>query len=345
MEQVYLRKIQMSGGSTLIVSLPKEWVKAVGLKKLDEVLMIPQPDDTILVMPYKKGTPSEVRIEPSSQITADEIIRAYISYYLAGYDTIRIRFERPSPELTQRVKESIRRWLVGVEIVEESSMEILTICLPIHANLPLKNAIERMGRITSAMQKESLMAFLESDKSLAQEIVIRDDEVDRLYHFIVRQLNLAISNPLMLASLGLSSRQDCLGYMLVAKIIERAADHASAIAESVSTSKLNNSNILETIEKVGKLSNALFEDALSALLKGDTRLANDVIVRAYDLVRKIENIEVQLLYPKHNIPFAILVRSALSNIKRISEYSADISEVAVNISVAKPRAVIGSISP
>ncbi|MCS7136255.1 MAG: phosphate uptake regulator PhoU [Nitrososphaerota archaeon] len=345
MEQVYLRKIQMSGGSTLIVSLPKEWVKAVGLKKLDEVLMIPQPDDTLLVMPYKKGTPNEVCIEPSSQITADEIIRAYISYYLAGYDTIRIRFERPSPELTQRVKESIRRWLVGVEIVEESSMEILTMCLPIHANLPLKNAIERMGRIASAMQKESLMAFLEGDKSLAQEIVIRDDEVDRLYHFIVRQLNLAISNPLILASLGLSSRQDCLGYMLVAKIIERAADHASAIAESVSTSKLNNSNILEAIEKVGKLSNTLFEDALSALLKGDTRLANDVIFRAYDLVRKIEDIEVPLLYPKHNIPFAILVRSALSNIKRISEYSADISEVAVNISVAKPRVIIGSISP
>jgi len=345
MEQAYLRKIQMSGGSTLIVSLPKKWVKLVGLKKLDELLMVPQPDGTLLVMPYKKGITNEACIEFSSQTTADEIVRAYISYYLAGYDTIRIRFERPLPELAQKIKDSIRRWLVGVEIVEESSIDMLTMCLPIHANLPLKNAIERMGRIASAMQKESFVAFVEGDKSLAQEIVARDDEVDRLYHFIVRQLNLAISNPLILLSLGLSSRQDCLGYMLVAKSIERAADHALAIAESVSASKLNNSNIMDAIEKVGKLSNTLFEDALSALLKGDIKLANDVIVRAYDLVKKIEDIEVQLLYQKHNVPLAILVRSALGNVKRISEYSADISEVTVNLSVAKPRMTSGSLSP
>lgn len=344
MEQPYLRKIQMSGGSTLIVSLPKKWVKSNNLKKLDEVLMVPQPDGTLFVMPYKKGVTNEACIDSSSQTTADEIIRAYISYYLAGYDTIRIRFERPSPELAQKVKESVRRWLVGVEVVEESSMEILTMCLPIHANLPLKNAIERMGKIASAMQKESLMAFVDGNKSLAQEIIIRDDEVDRLYHFVVRQLNLAISNPLTYLSLGLSSRQDCLGYMLVAKSIERAADHALAIAESVGTSKLGDSSIVETLERIGKLSNDLFEDALLALLKGDTKLANNVIVRAYELVKKIEEIEVRLLYQKYNVPFAILVKSVLSNVKRISEYSADISEVTVNISVAKPRVVVDTVS-
>ncbi len=345
MEQSYLRKIQISGGSTLIVSLPKEWVRSVNLKKSDEVLMIPQPDDTLFIIPYKKSVSNEACIELSSQATADETIRAYISYYLAGYDTIRIKFERPLPDLAQKVKDSIRRWLVGVEMVEESSIEMLTLCLPIHANLPLKNAIERMGKIASAMQREALIAFIEDDKSLAQEIVIRDDEVDRLYHFIVRQLNLAISNPLILVSLGLYSRQDCLGYMLVAKSIERAADHALTIAESVGASKFSNSNIIETIEKIGKLSNTVFEDSLSALLKGDVKLANNVIVRAYDLVKKIEDIEVQLLYPKHNTPFMILLRSVLSNVKRVAEYSADISEVAVNISVAKPKITIGPTSP
>ncbi|MEM2909733.1 MAG: phosphate uptake regulator PhoU [Nitrososphaerota archaeon] len=345
MEQAYLRKIQLSGGSTLIVSLPKEWVKSVGLKKLDEVLMVPQPDGTLFVMPYKKGPPNEACIETSSQATADEIIRAYISYYLAGYETIRIRFERPLPELAQKVKESIRRWLVGVEIVEESSIDITTMCLPIHANLPLKNAIERMGKIASAMQKEALAAFAEGDRSLAQEIVIRDDEVDRLYHFIVRQLNLAISNPIILVSLGLSSKQDCLGYMLVAKSIERAADHALAIAKLVDTSKPHDFNVIETIEEVGKLSNALFNDALSALLKGSIKLANDVIIRAYDLAKRIEDIEIQLLYSKHNVPLAILVRSVLNNVKRISEYSADISEMVVNISVAKPRMTVDLFSP
>lgn len=345
MEQAYLRKIQMSGGSTLIVSLPKEWVKAVDLKKFDEVLMVPQPDNTLILMPYKRSAPNEACIEPSSRATADEVIRAYISYYLAGYDAIKIRFERPLPELAQKVKDSIRRWLVGVEIVEESSTDIVTMCLPIHASLPLKSAIERMGRIASAMQKESLKALVEDDRSLAQEIIVRDDEVDRLYHFIVRQLNLAISNPLTLVSLGLSSRQDCLGYMLVAKSIERAADHALAIAELVGASKPHDFSNVGTIEEVGKLSNSLFEDALSALLKGDIRLANDVIIRVYELAKRVEDIEVQLLYSKRNVPLAILVRSVLNNLKRISEYSADISEMVVNISVAKPRMTVGPLSP
>ncbi|HDO41837.1 MAG TPA: phosphate uptake regulator PhoU, partial [Candidatus Bathyarchaeota archaeon] len=39
-----LRRIQLTGGSTYVVSLPKNWAKAAGIKPGDYVQLIPQPD-------------------------------------------------------------------------------------------------------------------------------------------------------------------------------------------------------------------------------------------------------------------------------------------------------------
>ncbi|HDI74885.1 MAG TPA: AbrB/MazE/SpoVT family DNA-binding domain-containing protein, partial [Thermoprotei archaeon] len=45
-EKYMLRRVQLTGGSTLIVSLPKEWVKSVHLKPGDYVVVMVQPDNS-----------------------------------------------------------------------------------------------------------------------------------------------------------------------------------------------------------------------------------------------------------------------------------------------------------
>ena len=48
-----LRKVQLTGGSTYAVSLPKNWAKAAGIKPGDHVQLIPQPDMSLLIVPGK----------------------------------------------------------------------------------------------------------------------------------------------------------------------------------------------------------------------------------------------------------------------------------------------------
>ena len=46
-----IRRIQMTGGSSYIVTLPKEWIKSLNIKKNDQIGLITQSDGTLLVTP------------------------------------------------------------------------------------------------------------------------------------------------------------------------------------------------------------------------------------------------------------------------------------------------------
>ena len=90
-----------------------------------------------------------------------------------------------------------------------------------------------MAIIASGMVQDAVASLQSGDLSLAEEVSQRDDEVDRFYHFIVRQLNMAVRNRAIIEEVGLLAARDCLGYRLAVKSIERVADHAAGIARLV----------------------------------------------------------------------------------------------------------------
>ena len=53
------RKVQITGGNTYIVSLPKKWVKAAGIKSGDSLRIIPQRDGTLVIEPETGQTLNE----------------------------------------------------------------------------------------------------------------------------------------------------------------------------------------------------------------------------------------------------------------------------------------------
>jgi phosphate uptake regulator len=101
------------------------------------------------------------------------------------------------------VREGIRRKLVGVEIIEESSTSILAQCLSGFVDLPLKKALERMSIIAAGMLTDSVNVLGGGGKGMAEEVVGRDDEVDRFYHFLLRQLNIAVRDRSVIQEVGL----------------------------------------------------------------------------------------------------------------------------------------------
>ena len=204
------RKVQVTGGNSFVVSLPKTWVNDVGLKAKDAVAVIVQPDSSLLIVPRKdirETSKSEATIEITSGLDRDSLLRQFISYYLAGYDIIRINSGRADASMRAFIREGIRRKLVGVEIIEETSTGILTQCLSGYIDLPLKKAVERMSIIAAGMVTDSITALQRGKKALGDEVIQRDDEVDRFYHFILRQLNIATRDRSVIQEIGLNSCQ------------------------------------------------------------------------------------------------------------------------------------------
>ncbi len=333
------RKVQVTGGNSFVVSLPKAWVNDVGLKPKDAVAIVSQPDSSLLIIPRKElreATKSEAVIEGMPGLDKDALLRHFISFYLAGYDIIRIDLARSDAGLRGAIKEGIRRKLVGVEIIEESQTSILTQCLSGYVDLPLKKALERMAIIAAGMITDAASALKDDTAGAAEEVIERDDEVDRFYHFILRQLNIAVRDRSVIQEIGLSSARDCLGYRLVAKSTERVADHAASIAAQAETLKAIPAASVKRVQDMTASSRKAFETSVSALLKLDAKLAEETISKVKEIVRLEEKLSGEILVPRMSGSQVASVKMMLESIRRVAEYGADISETALDLAVSEP---------
>ena len=336
------RKVQVTGGNSFVVSLPKTWVTDVGLHAKDPVAVLVQPDSSLLIVPRRdiRAAPrSEAILEASQGLDKDFLLRHFISYYLAGYDTIRIALGKTDSGLRGFIREGIRRKLVGVEIIEESSGGILTQCLSGYVDLPLKKALERMAIIAGGMLSDSVTVLQGKTSSTAEEVIERDDEVDRFYHFLLRQLNIAVRDRSVIQEIGLTSTRDCLGYRLVVKSVERVADHAAGIAAQAENLQNLPEGAVKKVQDMAALSRKVFDSSISALLRLDAKTAEDAIARTKEVVLMEERISGEVLAPRMSGAQVASTKLMLESIRRIAEYGSDIAEIAIDLTVAEPKSV------
>jgi phosphate uptake regulator len=171
---------------------------------------------------------------------------------------------------------------------------------------------------------------------LAEEIIRRDEEVDRFYLFIIRQLTMAVLNRSLILEIGLADPRDCLVYRVVSKSLERIADHATVIAKmAASIENPLPPRLIDEISKASDITINVLEDALKALAKSDGTLANNSIVSAEGVEREAENVMDKLFNFKLSQKSIVAVRLALESLKRISEYSEDVAEMAINLTARR----------
>ncbi|GBC69001.1 Phosphate-specific transport system accessory protein PhoU [archaeon HR01] len=327
-QETYTRRVQKTGRSTFIISLPKEWVEKTSLKKLDTVKIVTLPFGLLVTTDgHEQGRESVIRL--SGNETPDEVVRLFFSKYLDGSDRIRVELSSYLPQAISVLKDRIRRWLVGVEIIGETATELTAQVLPVSDKLPLHTSLERMGEITSHMLVEAMTAFSRNDKALAEDVVRRDDEVDRFYHFITRQLNIAVRDYAKLRNINLSDPSDCISYVLVAKSIERAADHAVTIS-NITLSTTNNSKPDQRIIKINAKVAELFDTSLASFLYPSTELANKTLSQIAAISSEMNaylNSQKKYLDLERRLTELVVINS----VRRVAEYAADISEAAINL--------------
>lgn len=335
------RRIQMTGGSTLIVSLPISWAREMGISQGDEVTLLQRRDKSILISPWSKvgkDTP-KVTIQLIPNEPPENIVRSLIAHYLVGYDVITLASQKGfSTEDRKWIKDTIRLSLIGMEVVEESSDRLILQSLLNYTELTLPNAIQRMSKIIRSMQKDVVSAMKEGNPDYARDVIQRDNEVDRFYLLTVRQIKSAIRDENLTKKIGIEHQRDCIGYRLIVKSLERIADHAEKIAVNILQ--------IEGIEQVSKafpeifelsdLSRRVFDLSIECLSKMDIELANLTISEAKKVVSMEGEIIENILNGDLDMVEKTCIRSALESFGRIAEYGADIAEVTINMSVKGP---------
>ncbi|UCC58284.1 MAG: phosphate uptake regulator PhoU [Candidatus Bathyarchaeum sp.] len=337
------RKLQVTGGSTYVISLPKRWVTQNGLEKGSSLLVRQEENGTLAILPPELGRmekTEEAIIRVSQEDRSEAIIRKTVSVYLRGYNIIHIRAKDQKEILsTQRnaIKTFARNMLVGTEIVIDTSTDLKLQVLLSYPELSVPSALRRMSIITASMHKDAITALKNIDYQLAKDVRATDYEVNRFHLYIIRQLKMAIQNPRIITEIGLKKPKDCLGYRLVTKMVERTADHATNIAKNVLLLKKRlNEEFLQTIQEMNKVAISSFETAIESLFIRDFDLADSVIAKA----NKIVSLEKKALLSSKEtgIEEAANLRLVIESVRRIAEYSTDIAEIVLNMTV---ESVIG----
>ena len=339
-EREETRKIQFTGKSSYIVSLPKQWVMDLGLKQGDQIRMKRKDSSTLEIYPPKFETRSQKKEDATIEIDDEEtssIVRKLISLYFLGYKTINIKPKtgRLSPNQRNTVKEAVKRMLMGSEIISDSSGGITVQVLVNLLELSVDGAFKRMIHLAKSMSNDAILAMRENNLELAQEVINTDDEVDRFGFYIIRQLKIAIQNEHMLKEMGFRNARDCLGYRLVVKNIERTGDHAAFIAKDVlEFKKPVKKEIVEKIEEMNEFALSVLDDACLALFKEDYVQAEKTIEKTNDIIKYEKRVRDASKSLKDDEEI-YRIRRMTENIRRISEYSSDIAEIVLNMNIEK----------
>lgn len=342
-----VRKIQFTGRSTYILSLPKKWMEEMHLKAGDAVNVIREANNSLSIIPHNERS-SDWANEATSIILDKEKVsslqRKVISIYLAGYSTIHLKSKagRIHPAQREAVREVIRRNLVGTEIIADSS-DIITIQVLITLpELSVNTAVRRMFLIATSMHNDAMSSLSEMNQELARAVIKSDDEVDRFSLYILRNLVLALQNERTLREIGLKKSSDCLSYRVAVKSIERIADHSSGIADKClkieETKQIISKDLFEKIEKMSESSLAIFNDSVEAFLRRDYIMADSAVektenVRSQenDIISFLNKVEDKMVSRYTNS----YIRLILEDIRRIAEHASDIAEAAMNQTIGE----------
>ncbi len=151
--------------------------------------------------------------------------------------------------LEERVNEEAAR-LIALRAPTASDLRTVLTVLKISANLercgdyaknmakrtsvlvqmsPIEGAaksVRRMAREVELMMKDALDAYIQRDAELAEQVRLRDKDVDQMYNALFREfLTFMMEDPRNITA--------CMHLHFIAKNIERMGDHVTSISEQV----------------------------------------------------------------------------------------------------------------
>ncbi len=179
------RKVQKTGRGTLIVSLPRDWVKKNSLKSGDSVEVLEISENSILIK-VKRIEKEKVSINFES---IDITFREIVSKYIKGYKRLEINFKNNWKEMAL-LREMCLKKIPGVEI--EDVRNKLTLEFMDYEEVEPEKLVRRIFNSVLWMLRNLKLYMENRDMFLLREAVNKDDEIDRYNLLLNRKLYMSL---------------------------------------------------------------------------------------------------------------------------------------------------------
>jgi len=230
------RKVVQHGPSTLIISLPSNWIKKNEVNKGDE-LEVKEEGKTLIV--------SKDEILQDKSITKDvssfdpALVNTFlVRAYQKGYDKINLIHN--DLEVLKKIQTKTLE-LIGYEIIEQNNKYCLIQSISSHIELDFENSLRKAFLITKQMLEIAVKAYKEKDNSTLEGLQIMDLEVNRFCNFCLRQINKE-------QYLGSEETQQSHTLYYLIEILEELGDVFKRMANQLANSKRKNLDIVHLMQ-------------------------------------------------------------------------------------------------
>lgn len=334
-----VRRVQVIGKSTYVVSLPKGWARRAGLQQGAPVSISLEPDGSLRILPptFQKAKKPVIKLSVREDTSKDSLVRELMARYLAGYKIIEISFPRDAVEYREIVRKIVANKMIGVELLEENEHTIVLQVLVNVEELPVNVVIQRMGQIAGGMISDSMEGLFSGDIKLLRDVVERDDFVDKLHLYLLRQLNASVRGFVGIKEIGLRSLEEAIEYAITGKSIERAADHAQKIAtnaESLIEARISIRGLENELDLMTKLAKEVFTNSIRCFISRDRARALSLLDEYPPrLVEAERQFISKILEEPCDARRHMVIRLIADSLRRVCDYSMDILEATVDLSL------------
>jgi len=350
------RRVQCTGRGSYIISLPKEWVQDIGLKKGSEIDFSVQRDSTLILVPRKlkekRGENNGSKLKEyyiNVDVSEEELqstLRMIKALYVISADIIRVHFKGAEDVVKCKtiIKNFARDTLLGAEVIDETQDEITLQILIRHSEFPFEKAVRRMVIVALSANRDAISALKKRDDVFLQSVVNAHHDANRLGLYAVRQLKFGIERNLF-RELGFKTPKEFLLYRIIVNDITNITEDALNIVNNLSTfQKQINDQLVFIKEPIDEevysqllnfnsAAHQMFEDATKAMFKRAYNDAEKIIAKRGSF-STLETELIRLMSSKKLDPnIAAIIRLMLDSSRRILDYGQDIAELTLNRTV------------
>jgi phosphate uptake regulator len=329
------RRIMSLGRSSMVVSLPKNWMQLNELKKGDVVSVAIQRDRSLVLYPRAQAKPTakEITLRIGQDEDVSLITQKIIGPFLNGYSGVTLISDKIFSIPQRKAIRNIAGRLY-MRIMESNSKGVYLQTLTDESKASLEQAIQRMHLIAHSMCEDICTALMKRDVALAKSVFSLDDDVDHFCFFLIRLLrkaaqDTALANELRIAPL------DCMDHQTLVYRIEHTADYTADIARHIimldgAQQKIPDA-VLDLLVTAGTEAVDLYVKAVAAFFSKDVSFSVEIMRKQHRIEKLDQEIAAKAFTGNQKrAELVCAICSIRDNIKRIADCAANIAEIAVN---------------
>ncbi|WP_255197864.1 AbrB/MazE/SpoVT family DNA-binding domain-containing protein [Halorarius litoreus] len=331
------RKLQMVGGGTYTVSIPKEWATDHALEAGTPVHLYTHRDGSIVVRSARKeGDRLDAARLDIDGDSPDLVRRSLRVAHAMGFETVTLVHESAFTDAQRRVAREGSRSMVGADTDVAADDELVVRNLVDASEVSVPQSVDQLGFIARSIQQAATAAVLDADAAARDRLTDRATEARRLFDMVSRHLNRALVSLEEVDRLG-TSRPALFDHYVAAHQLEHVAEQGvrlAGVAERLSDPVPD--PMRAEVQAAADEARGVVDDATAALLHDpDADAAHAALDRRDATLAALDTLD-ETLFDAAPTDVAALVR-VVDALRHTTDAGGEIAQTAVRAAIRAER--------